>query len=89
MYDGLFCVAKRSRRSPSPQRHRDRSRRSPSPRRGHRRSRSRSSSAPTPYDVVQARLEVDVLNAEKIARLGAKVRRHERLQHDKRRHRRH
>ena len=38
---------------------------------------------------VVARAEVDVLNAEKIARLGAKVRRHERLQHDKRHPRRH
>ena len=41
------------------------------------------------YDVVQARLEVDVLRAEKVARLGAEVRRHERRKHDKKNHRRH
>ena len=46
--------------------------------------RSDSSSCSTPWDVLRAREERDVLEAAKMARLTARIDRHERKKHEKR-----
>ena len=48
--------------------------------------RSPSSSCSTPWDVVKAREERDAIEAARFARLTAKIDRHERKQHERKRH---
>ena len=48
--------------------------------------RSPSSSCSTPWDVVKAREERDAIEAVRFARLTAKIDRHERKQHERKRH---
>ena len=52
----------------------------------HHKRRSPSSSCSTPWDVVKAREERDAIEAVRFARLTAKIDRHERKQHERKRH---